>query len=304
MALLKPVALARSLMLLVAFARAAPQRPPRAHTATESRCVDQGNVVFFNPDYEQFVSSVLEVTGDQHALKAGMTCTRQRGLWLEFGVYRGETLRKLAQYARQARKADVVFGFDGFMGLPEKWREPPSMRMSKYVACGSFSLKGRPPFSKGQGIDFEHARQPLAMLHADVDLSSSTDVIFKELWAAKLLQPGVVIIFDELLNYKEYMKHEILALWELMGSLTLPHTAGLHGGSAATAGGAASTGGDRGGFGAPTFRGRGRELAVEILGTSILDVRHDGTKVWPQACAVRLLAVERGWPDGERRVLR
>ena len=36
------------------------------------------------------------------------------GLWLEFGVYKGKSLRKIAGLTRQA-----VFGFDSFEGLPD-----------------------------------------------------------------------------------------------------------------------------------------------------------------------------------------
>ena len=48
----------------------------------------------------------------------------------------------------------------------------------------------------------------------DADLYSSTITVFKAL--TDRIQPGLVIVFDELFNYPEFKDHEIKALWELL----------------------------------------------------------------------------------------
>ena len=44
------------------------------------------------------------------------------------------------------------------------------------------------------------------MLHIDCDLYSSTAAVFERV--ADRLAPDAVIVFDELLNYPEYRRHE------------------------------------------------------------------------------------------------
>ena len=39
-------------------------------------------------------------------------------LWLEFGVYSGRTINYISKFTN-----DIVYGFDSFEGLPEKWRD-------------------------------------------------------------------------------------------------------------------------------------------------------------------------------------
>jgi len=45
-------------------------------------------------------------------------------LFLEFGVYRGNSIRKWSQMDKNG--GSVFFGFDSFVGLPEKWRQRPA----------------------------------------------------------------------------------------------------------------------------------------------------------------------------------
>lgn len=43
-------------------------------------------------------------------------------LWLEFGVWTGQSLGALGRRSLQLGRRPKVFGFDSFKGLPENWR--------------------------------------------------------------------------------------------------------------------------------------------------------------------------------------
>lgn len=136
------------------------------------------------------------------------------GLWLEFGVYKGKSLRKIAAQTDQR-----VYGFDSFEGLPEDWVQ--SYRQ------GDFSLKGRipqdlpphvtlvkgafaetlPPFVKAN-ID------PVAFLHIDCDLYNSTRTIFTHL--RPRITKGTIILFDEFHNFPGWRQHEYRAFMEFI----------------------------------------------------------------------------------------
>ena len=58
----------------------------------------------------------------------------KKGLWAEFGVYSGETLKILTNINLKG----TVYGFDSFEGLPEDWNSDNPK--------GKFNTKGNPPF--------------------------------------------------------------------------------------------------------------------------------------------------------------
>ncbi len=117
------------------------------------------------------------------------------GLWMEFGVFRGESLRLLA-----SRTPRAVFGFDSFEGLPVRWT-PRNAR-------GTFSTGGQLPevpanavLVKGLFADSlppflaEHRPIAVGLLHVDADLYESARFVLEQL--APGLGPGTVIVFDE-----------------------------------------------------------------------------------------------------------
>ena len=118
--------------------------------------------------------------------------------YLEFGVFRGASLRKWCEIntAPQSR----FFGFDSFEGLPEGWGGHPR---------GTFDVGGRFPdipdprltFIKGWFQEtvpaflekFEAANR--IVIHNDSDLYSSTLYVLAKL--DPVISPGTVIIFDD-----------------------------------------------------------------------------------------------------------
>ncbi len=162
----------------------------------------------------------------------------EHGLWLEFGVWRGETVQIIASYrSKRDRQRPAVFAFDSFLGLPEDWRnvrrpgqDGASVRTAASLNRGNFALGGRPPKLPAHmeslvqwkigwyneslpGFLSKHSGN-VSFLHMDSDLFSSTQTVLSLLGSR--LQPKSVIVFDELFNYPEYRSHEIRALFEFL----------------------------------------------------------------------------------------
>jgi len=136
------------------------------------------------------------------------------GLFLEFGVKKGETIREIAKMTSRP-----VHGFDSFQGLPEDWT---GMAIRK----GRFSQKGKLPkvpanvmlhpgwFKESLPIFKQRFKEPISYIHIDCDLYSSTKTIFDEL--ADRFVPGTVIVFDEYFNYPNWQQHEYKAFQEFI----------------------------------------------------------------------------------------
>lgn len=143
-------------------------------------------------------------------LEVGIEFAKLSGLVLEFGVYNGKSIKRIAE-----RLSDVVHGFDSFEGIPESWNDEPS---------GSYSAEGRLPevpsnvvLHKGWFDDVlplfvSTHTQPVKLLHIDCDLYSSTKTIFYYLH--RQIVPGTVIVFDEFIGYKSWQQDEFKAFIE------------------------------------------------------------------------------------------
>jgi len=132
------------------------------------------------------------------------------GLFLEFGVYKGDSINRLADIRPNVR----WYGFDSFEGLPEAW----TLGAKK----GAFSVEGViPPVRKNvtlirgvfeqtlPGFVAENRDKRVTFVHVDCDLYSATKTIFKYL--GDLLQPGCIIVFDEYFNYPDWEEGEYKA---------------------------------------------------------------------------------------------
>ena len=137
------------------------------------------------------------------------------GLMLEFGVADGASLRYVA-----GRVARPFHGFDSFEGLPEDWA-------GTYEKKGKFSRGGALPevpanVTLHRGWFNEtlpkflaaQAEEPVAFLHVDCDIYSSTVTVLREL--APRLRAGSVVVFDEYFNYPNWERHEWRAFQEFV----------------------------------------------------------------------------------------
>lgn len=135
------------------------------------------------------------------------------GLYAEFGVNNGGTIT----YIAKQKPKQVIHGFDSFEGLPEDWS-------GNAMAAGYFNRNGRLPkvpanvvlhpgwFDVTAPKFAEEHKGPLAFLHVDCDLYSSTATIFDVL--GDRIVPGTVIVFDEYFNYPNWLSHEHKAFTE------------------------------------------------------------------------------------------
>jgi hypothetical protein len=134
------------------------------------------------------------------------------GLYLEFGVASGRSLRRLRCLIPKQNK---LYGFDSFEGLPEPWNGFP---------VGAFKTSVRPCLTNTELVvgrfentvgKFARANpQHVSLMHIDCDLYSSTKVV---LWDFKdQIVPGTVAVFDELFGYEGFEQHEYKALDEFI----------------------------------------------------------------------------------------
>ncbi|HML27441.1 MAG TPA: class I SAM-dependent methyltransferase [Hyphomicrobium sp.] len=145
----------------------------------------------------------------RHALSLAMV----EGLYAEFGVNNGGTIT----YIAKQKPSKTIHGFDSFEGLPEDWS-------GNAMAAGFFNRKGQLPkvpanvvlhpgwFDRTAPKFAAENSGPLAFLHVDCDLYSSTATIFSDL--GDRIVPGTVIMFDEYFNYPNWKAHEHKAFTE------------------------------------------------------------------------------------------
>ena len=178
-----------------------------------------------NPVAEAFVhqyfSNAQVFNTDAALLKYGSDQVSIDGVYLEMGVCTGRTINFIAALNPEKR----IYGFDSFEGFPEAWNRddidipkgtfafkdssaiPPVLHNVRLIK-GLFS-KTLPEF-KDKILD----DQPIAFLHIDCDLYSSTKEVF-DIFGDHLV-PGSIIVFDEFYNYQGSENHEFRAFQEFL----------------------------------------------------------------------------------------
>lgn len=132
------------------------------------------------------------------------------GMALEFGVWRGTTLRIIAE----ARGGRDVHGFDSFEGLPEDWRS--GFPQGTFDDVEGIPVVEGAELHKGLFADtlpgfLRDHPGPVTFLHIDCDLYSSTVTVLDQV--GPRLCPGAVVVFDEFFNYPGWEGHEARA-WQ------------------------------------------------------------------------------------------
>lgn len=189
---------------------------------SSARVVGAGETLEGFLDRELPLIPCLDVPPLVHVLVERLAPPASEGLWCEFGVGSGGTMRLVATGAD-----DLVYGFDSFNGLPEAWRP----QFDK----GTFGRGGQPPVDLPDNVRLvvgmfdtalptflrrERPYERIALAHIDCDLYSSSRTVLHEI-GARLL-PGAVLVFDELVEYPGYEQHEVKALFEFLQASRRP----------------------------------------------------------------------------------
>ena len=163
----------------------------------------------------------------------------QDGLWLEFGVWKGQTIDLISQYTD-----NPVYGFDTFSGLDYEWS------IAKEENMQSFDLGGMPlksvipidpdvrfgpsgterPFKDNVEFvvglfentlsDFLRIKnRKISFIHVDCDIYESAKTVLES--CLGYIKDGCIVVFDQLVNYEGYKDHELKALSEFISESNL-----------------------------------------------------------------------------------
>jgi hypothetical protein len=162
--------------------------------------------------YLDHMSTCVACVSDLALLENAVKWQKVDGLILEFGVASARTTNHLASLLPDRQ----IYGFDSFEGLPEIWRagfdkgafsgSMPAVRKNIELVHGLFENTLTHFLETHPG--------PVALLHVDCDLYSSTKTVFRYL--ADRIVSGTVIVFDEYFNYAGWRLHEYKAFYEFV----------------------------------------------------------------------------------------
>jgi hypothetical protein len=164
---------------------------------------------------EREMPDALGFENQRELIEYSLLETEIDGHYLEFGVFTGGTISFMAKRVGPR----VIHGFDSFEGLPESWH-------GFNLGREAFSLKGKLPkvpanvhlhrgwFDQSLPPWLKENPGPVAFIHVDCDLYSSTKTIFGLL--GDRMVPGTIILFDEYFNYPNWEQHEYKALQEFV----------------------------------------------------------------------------------------
>lgn len=121
---------------------------------------------------------------------------------LEFGVFKGHSMKIIKNELNKKKKKYEVFGFDSFKGLPEDW---VTSEGDLLLQKGTFSTDGKPPSIPGvvwfsgwfeETIpEYLKIAKNIALLHVDCDLYRPTVEVLYGL--QDFIVKGTVIAMDD-----------------------------------------------------------------------------------------------------------
>jgi len=143
---------------------------------------------------------------------------KQNNLYLEFGVFKGESINFFADLL--SKNNLKIYGFDSFRGLDEDYF------LNDYKPKGTFSLDGKRPKvlrnvelidGKVQNTigDFliSKDKEKIIFAHFDMDLYEPTKFALQKI--KPYLQKGSIILFDQFYGFPNWQDHEYKALIEV-----------------------------------------------------------------------------------------
>lgn len=147
---------------------------------------------------------------------------------LEFGYYQGDSARRFAPAVARRDAFSICWSFDAFQGLRDQWSSIGS-------STGAYSLNGVVPIVP-DGVRLvigwvedtletwlEENPGPLSFVHMDLDVYPPTRFALDALRAR--LQPGCLVLFDELHGFPGWREHEFRALQEAWSGIRYDYVA-------------------------------------------------------------------------------
>lgn len=150
-----------------------------------------------------------------YAINKALENNNDKSFYIEFGVFKGESINKFAAILGGNKK---IYGFDSFEGLREDWAGTD-------VEKGHFNLCGKIPKLKKNVIpikgwvqdtlpNFLEKNNPLInFIHIDLDTYSSTKFVLEKV--KPYLQKGSILLFNEFYNYPGWSVGEYKAFSEV-----------------------------------------------------------------------------------------
>jgi hypothetical protein len=157
----------------------------------------------------------------EFAITEALKIFNNKNLFLEFGVYKGDSINL---FAKKLRKINgKIFGFDSFQGLKDEWIT------EEYNPSGTFNLNKKKPKTLanvnliegwvedtiGNFLD-ENMEKNIAFIHFDMDTYDSTSFVLEKI--KNKIKKGTVILFDEFYGFPNWEKYEFKALKEKLNT--------------------------------------------------------------------------------------
>jgi hypothetical protein len=156
--------------------------------------------------------NVSPTTGRKALIDFAVRSVTTKGLFLEFGVFQGDSINRVSKHV-----PGPVWGFDSFVGLPESWEgmhDPGHFKVAKLPRVRSNVRLVQGWFNETLPKFLSEHPEPVAFLHVDCDLYSSTKTILDLL--KPRLQAGTVILFDDYFSYPGWQQGEHKAWTEFV----------------------------------------------------------------------------------------
>jgi len=155
----------------------------------------------------------------EFSIKRSLEKNNKDDYFLEFGVYKGSTIRQFANILE--KKSLKIYGFDSFIGISEDWLGTSKMK-------GHYSNAGEIPKTK-PNVEFvigdifktlpkfleKKGNINIKFMHIDTDTYSVCKFILETI--KKNLDKNAIIVFDELHNFTSWDQGEFKALKEIFG---------------------------------------------------------------------------------------
>lgn len=168
------------------------------------------------PRAHLFENDVSEIR--RFCIKRALMTSKADSLFLELGVFRGKSINLFAYEISGKLPHVKIFGFDSFAGIQEDWVGTPMVK-------GHFDLSGKLP-SVAENVELrvglvqetlpvflkEFEKGTVSFVHFDLDTYTPTRYALEVL--KDRLEPGAILLFDELYGYPGWKEGEFKALQE------------------------------------------------------------------------------------------